>query len=188
MRILGVLLLCVACGSSGGGDSDKEPAADTDGTTEGGETESPDQYAKLVNAPADLPTCDAAHEGALVYVKDADKFQSCAAGAWTDVPIGQGDTFTCQGVLGVSPEIPYFYELRKDAGRVRVYAEINGTSRTVSWKETPEDHFLELNGMCKETDCPTFRIKILSKKLRIEEGSNVYDIASDDCETIGAPL
>lgn len=46
-----------------------------------------------------LPTCDAAAEGWLVYIKADEKFQACLSGAWTDVEVGKPTTpdlqFSC---------------------------------------------------------------------------------------------
>ena len=63
-----------ACGSgdgSGGGDAAIDPSSGAK------------VYANLV----DVPTCEEALEGALVYIQEKSGFQFCKAGTWTDIDL-----------------------------------------------------------------------------------------------------
>lgn len=42
----------------------------------------------LVQDAASLPSCDAASEGWVVYIKAESKLVACSASAWTDAPLG----------------------------------------------------------------------------------------------------
>jgi hypothetical protein len=85
-RLLVLILTLAACGTDKGGSSGDEPQQ-TAAPAAAPSSSSIDRHSLYVADAAALPTCDAAGEGWLVYVKADATFMVCSAGAWGAVDI-----------------------------------------------------------------------------------------------------
>lgn len=85
MRWLWLVLLAFGCGSDDGGSSGSGGAG----------------HSFAVADESALPTCDAAAEGWIAYVKAESALKACTGGTWTDAPIGSAikETWDCPASL-----------------------------------------------------------------------------------------
>ena len=85
MLAVSIMLVLAACGADNGGDFvDEAPAA---APTDGSDSRSLDDFPLYVADANALPTCDAAAEGRLVFVKSENAFKACTASKWETVEI-----------------------------------------------------------------------------------------------------